>query len=161
MSKLNPVPRNRISQPTNPRLPKHTTPSHTTRLQDSLGQGGRSGAHHGQWIRFREGHASQYFSYHMLEENFRRQRVHPVLLCYERSSPIMFGGAQQRGLGAGAAIVSSSTDQLNGVLEIPADMKLELHDDHTVGLNRERIAALRSIGHSHDRSCSAGNCSVM
>jgi hypothetical protein len=43
----------------------------------------------------------------MLEENFRRHHVHPVLLCYERASPIMFGGAQQRGLGAGAAIVSS------------------------------------------------------
>ena len=41
----------------------------------------------------------------MLEENFRRHHVHPVLLCYERASPIMFGGAQQRGLGAGAAIV--------------------------------------------------------
>ena len=56
--------------------------------------------------------------------------------------------------------VMDNSDEL-GLLLMAADMKLELHDDHTVGLNRERIAALRSIGHSHDRSCSAGNCSVM
>ena len=129
-------------------------------VKDEEGRGGESGDHHGQWIRYRESHAPQYFSYHMLEEAFRRFHIHPVLVCFERAPPAMFGGgAAQRGLGGGAAIISSNAEQLNGVLEIPSDMRLQLYDEHTKGLNQERLRLLRQTAHLHDRSCA--QCTTM